>query len=301
MTLIKSENIIRRTKNGLLYFGKVGLTLQLTENKKLEIHENYNEKELSNFSQGHLISLPKKGFELWKQGIKAGIECAYEKLNHQYGLKVIIENAEGLITDTNPTIIGFSAYNAILEKLPNSESKNEREELEKLVFSSWNYSHESIPDFKQKRIIGIKNSRNIMEILECNLNIRYDLPTELLDKVPLIYQKMTGWLGFGKEGKGENGIPYWFSYDTNEKSILASMEPNGIHFVAKMELNEWVKWKTEIKRIATETLGFKVGEIEEGEVGHEIEWITKPSNSNVNKTVITTVDKKNKWWEFWKN
>ena len=124
-----------------------------------------------------------------------------------------------------------------------------------------------------------------MENHVCNLNIRYDLPDKIWDKVPLIYEKMDGWLGFGKNGKGENGIPYWFSYNEKEKSISASVEPSGLQFVAKMELNEWIKWKTEIKKVATEILEFKVGEIEEGEVGYKIEWINKNEN---------------KWWEFWK-
>ena len=124
-----------------------------------------------------------------------------------------------------------------------------------------------------------------MELHECNLNIRYDFPKEIWDKIPLVYEKMNGWIGFGKDGNGENGIPYWFSYNENEKSIHASFEPSGLHFVAKMELTEWIEWKSEIKKIATEILEFKVGEIEEGEVGHKIEW--------TNKT-----DKK--WWEFWK-
>ncbi|GAB1856114.1 hypothetical protein MHTCC0001_09490 [Flavobacteriaceae bacterium MHTCC 0001] len=124
-----------------------------------------------------------------------------------------------------------------------------------------------------------------MNLHECNLNIKYDLPKETWDKVQLIYEKMDGWIGFGKEGKGENGIPYWFSYNENEKSIYASVEPSGLHFVANMETNEWIEWKAEIKRISTEVLEFKVGEIEEGEVGHEIEWTNKTEN---------------KWWEFWK-
>ena len=42
-----------------------------------------------------------------------------------------------------------------------------------------------------------------------------------------------------------------------------------------MEEKEWEEWKALIKKIATETLGFKVGEIEEGEVGYEIEWLNK--------------------------
>ncbi len=114
-----------------------------------------------------------------------------------------------------------------------------------------------------------------MEFHECNLNIRYDLPKEIWDKMPLIYEKMNGWMGFGKDGEGENGIPYWFSYNENDKSIYASVEPSGLHFIAKIELNEWIKWKLEIKKIATEILEFKVGEIEEGEVENEIEWLNK--------------------------
>ncbi|WP_106794746.1 hypothetical protein [Aquimarina sp. Aq78] len=114
-----------------------------------------------------------------------------------------------------------------------------------------------------------------MEHQECNLNIRYDLSREIWDKVPLVYERMNGWIGFGKEGKGENGIPYWFSYNEEDKSISASIEPNGLQFFANMELNEWTQWKNEFKKTATEILGFKVGEIEEGEVGHEIEWIKK--------------------------
>ena len=55
---------------------------------------------------------------------------------------------------------------------------------------------------------------------EMNLNIRYDAPKEIWDKIPLIYEQLTGWLGFGKGGDlGEKGIPYWFSFNQNEKHI----------------------------------------------------------------------------------
>lgn len=113
----------------------------------------------------------------------------------------------------------------------------------------------------------------IMTYQECNLNIRYDLPKEVWDQLETVYNQMTGWIGFGKNGKGEDGIPYWFGYDENEKHILASIEPSGLHFSANMEENEWNSWKSDFKKLATEILGFKVGEIEEGEVGYDIEWI----------------------------
>lgn len=111
--------------------------------------------------------------------------------------------------------------------------------------------------------------------MECNLNIRFDdLPQEIWDRITLVYETMPGWLGFGDGVNGEEGIPYWFSFDRKDKFVLASVEPGGLQFVANMEVLEWNRWKTELKRVATEILGFKVGEIEEGEVGHEIEWIT---------------------------
>ncbi|GAA4275176.1 hypothetical protein U6A24_17565 [Aquimarina gracilis] len=38
-----------------------------------------------------------------------------------------------------------------------------------------------------------------MEFHECNLNIRYDLSIEIWTKVELVYSKMPGWLGYGKD------------------------------------------------------------------------------------------------------
>ena len=106
-----------------------------------------------------------------------------------------------------------------------------------------------------------------MERFDMNLNIRYDLPLELLERLPEIYFRTGNWIGFG-EGypRGEKGIPYWFNFDENQKHVLASMEPSGLHFSAKMNEKEWLFFKQKIKKIATEILGFKVGEIELGEV-----------------------------------
>lgn len=156
MTKITSESTIKKVKNRLHHFGKVSLKIELTETNMLEIEENFSDKNIPNFSQGQIISIPKKGFEIWKEGIRKGIEYAYLKINKKNGLKVIIEKAEGLVTDTNPTILGFSACRAILEKLPNSESQYELEQLEKLVFSSWDYEYDAIPNFIEKTIIGKK-------------------------------------------------------------------------------------------------------------------------------------------------
>jgi hypothetical protein len=93
-----------------------------------------------------------------------------------------------------------------------------------------------------------------------NLNIRYDLPAEVWAKIPEIYATMDGWIGF------KDGFPYWFSDEMDEKHITASVEPSGLQFIGLMEEEEWENWKLKIKLKASEKLGFKVGEIELGEV-----------------------------------
>ena len=104
---------------------------------------------------------------------------------------------------------------------------------------------------------------------EMNLNIRYDAPDEVWGKLPLIYRQLNGWLGFGQGGAlGEKGIPYWFSFNEKEKHISASIEISGLHFSGLMNMEEWTVWAREIKQIATKELGFKVGEIETGEVDY---------------------------------
>ena len=93
-----------------------------------------------------------------------------------------------------------------------------------------------------------------------NLNIRYDAPQEVWDKVAFIYEKLEGWIGHAQS------IPYWFGFDEEQKHICASVKPSGLQFSGLMPEHEWNEWRRAIKAIATEILGYKVGEIEEGEV-----------------------------------
>ncbi len=83
---------------------------------------------------------------------------------------------------------------------------------------------------------------------------------------------MDGWLGSGGFSIDSG---FWYSYNTDnsEKYVSCCLEPSGLHFHAFMDSTEWVKWKEELKAIATEILGFKVGEPELGDCdysfGHE--------------------------------
>ncbi|MFK7783535.1 MAG: hypothetical protein AB8B56_00390 [Crocinitomicaceae bacterium] len=102
-----------------------------------------------------------------------------------------------------------------------------------------------------------------MKQQQINLNIRYDFPIWKY-RVPLIYSKTEGWI---------EGTNYWFSQNETEKHICSSCEPSGLVFSALMNDDEWKVWLSKLKEIATEILGYKIGEIELGEVGHDFIWI----------------------------
>jgi hypothetical protein len=107
-----------------------------------------------------------------------------------------------------------------------------------------------------------------------NLNIRYDLPNSMWEKIGEVYENMDGWMGFGNGNTGDKGIPYWYGFDGEKTSISASVEPSGLHFfAANIDEEKWNAWLSDFKSKASEKLGFKVGEIELGEVGYDIEWI----------------------------
>jgi hypothetical protein len=103
-----------------------------------------------------------------------------------------------------------------------------------------------------------------------NLNIRYDLPKEIWKNIiPQIYNETPGFLGFASEEMGyRKNLPHWFSFNESEKHVYASVEPACLHFEAYMMSDEWDLWKREVKEIASKKIGFKVGEIELGEVGY---------------------------------
>lgn len=91
------------------------------------------------------------------------------------------------------------------------------------------------------------------------LNIWYDAPKEIWDKIPGIYRQL-------EPEEGQPGTPYWFSTDESEKHIWASVEPGGLLFEGLMDDDEWATWVRTIKEIATQALHYKVGEVAWGEV-----------------------------------
>ena len=156
MAKIEGKYKVAKHKNGLPHYGEVILNIELTKNNDLELVENYQGNGW--VRQGYEEIVPSKGYDQWKKGIQNGITYAYGKLKNNNGLKVIVVRASGLATDTNPTILGYAASRAILNKLENSENDEELKELEQLMFSSWNYDFDSVPDFEKRVIIGKKQT-----------------------------------------------------------------------------------------------------------------------------------------------
>ncbi len=69
------------------------------------------------------------------------------------------------------------------------------------------------------------------------------------------------------------GTSFWFSQEENQKHLCAYVEPAGLAISGWMEDQEWQVWTTRFKKVATEILGYKIGEIETGEVGHDFIWL----------------------------
>ena len=120
-----------------------------------------------------------------------------------------------------------------------------------------------------------------------NLNLYYWLPIWAY-RVPLIYSKMNGWIA---------DTNFWFNKSLDKKHITASLEPAGLTFSGLMEDNEWNDWVSKFKKVAQAVLGYKIGEIELGEVGHEPEW-TNPALSILNDIRLILDSKSNE--EAWK-
>ena len=118
------------------------------------------------------------------------------------------------------------------------------------------------------------NPPTTMKYHNHNLNIWYQLPKEIWDKMPAIYEQSKGFLGY------RNGTPYWYSYNESEKFIVAGSEPSGLLLHSLMDEEEWEIWLRKFKDLATKELGFKVGEIELGEVGRELEYTNKKYTDN---------------------
>lgn len=89
---------------------------------------------------------------------------------------------------------------------------------------------------------------------DINLNIHYSAPEEIWDKINEVYKSMPYWVGNENEVK-------WIGKDID---LWASVEPSGIQIEGIMPDYIWNEWYSSLKHKLTESLGYEVGEPEEG-------------------------------------
>ena len=61
-----------------------------------------------------------------------------------------------------------------------------------------------------------------------------------------------------------DGCPRWYDQENEGKLIEVSVEPSGLQFYAELPQEEWDIWFQLFKNMASELLGFPVGEPEDG-------------------------------------
>jgi hypothetical protein len=101
---------------------------------------------------------------------------------------------------------------------------------------------------------------------------------------------MPGWI---------EGTNQWFDTSTDKKHITSSVEPAGLAFTGLMEDDEWNDWISRFKQIATDILGYKIGEIETGEVTHEPEWVNESLRVFADFIYFLQPRSPEKAWEFY--
>lgn len=148
---IESTYKLRNVHNGKPFFGAIVLTIEvLEEATQHQLIEAYKGEGF--LGQGHIETIPAKGYKSWKIGIRRGINYALGKLLDKRSFKVTVVYCRGMTTDTNPVILAFVASRAVLDKLEHEESQQELAALEQVVFSSWEHSLDSQLNFEKKVI-----------------------------------------------------------------------------------------------------------------------------------------------------
>src|ERR1051326_148998 len=95
-------------------------------------------------SQGYVEEVPPTGYNDWKGGAKAGIAFALATAGAP-DCRVNVTKIEGLGTDTNPTVVAYSAALAVWKALGVELPKEPVEKLEALVFTSWKRPYDEVP------------------------------------------------------------------------------------------------------------------------------------------------------------
>lgn len=89
---------------------------------------------------------------------------------------------------------------------------------------------------------------------DINLNIHYTAPEEVWIAIEEVYRSMPYWAGYNREVR----------WTGTEIDLWASVEPSGIQIAGVMPESIWDEWYDSLKNKLTQSLGYQIGEPEEG-------------------------------------
>lgn len=139
------EGVFTRYKNGLPFAARVTLSLESPSSQPGIVFRCSGKGWIG---QGDLEEVPAVGYEDWKAGAKAGIEYALA-VAHSEAVHVEVTKIVGMLTDTNPSVVGAAAALATWKALVFEPSGDVLQALESVVFGSWGRPHDAVPEFAE--------------------------------------------------------------------------------------------------------------------------------------------------------
>ena len=138
---LKTSGRFAKILGGIEHFAKIELLVDFTAQEKQVV-----------FAPSLLLEKEKhtKPFrEAWMRGAEVGITFAMKQCNISSYI-VTITKIEGTYVDTNPTIVGAAAIDAIW-KLYHFEDLEKKNMVEEIVRASWKRSEDDVPDFSENK------------------------------------------------------------------------------------------------------------------------------------------------------
>jgi hypothetical protein len=91
----------------------------------------------------------------WRKAARHGVEFGLKRIAPQY--EVTITDIVGTITDTNATIVAYTALRATWDKVNYTPSNAELTALEDFIYSNWTYRQPLVPDFETLTLNVLEN------------------------------------------------------------------------------------------------------------------------------------------------
>lgn len=139
---IQSKGKIARVRHGLLHFAEVELTVSSAD----EMIVTFDCHGEGGIRQGSIEGVPAKGYDDWKHGALVGIKYALGRCSDR-PCEVTVTSIAGLETDTNPSIVGGAAIQALWSAFQYEPSAEEQTHVENIVFQSFTQPFGHAPDF----------------------------------------------------------------------------------------------------------------------------------------------------------